>query len=151
MCVSKENAWNFAYVLPKLSEEEPTQLVVPDALQMGWSESPAFFCAATETARDVADKNFESKKEEPPHELKDIMMDVDWSLLPPLPEISDIEEAQFQKLLEVYIDNFIGLIQCKNEISCKDSPETFWMRSIIPFPLRQSLVAKWDPRFLEPN
>ena len=43
------------------------------------------------------------------------MMDVDWSSLPPLPEISDIEEAQFQKLLEVYIDDFIGLIQCKNE------------------------------------
>ena len=115
MCVSEENAWNFAYVLPKLSEEEPTQLVVPDALQMGWSESPAFFCAATETARDVADKNFDSNKEEPPHELEDIMMDVDWSSLPPLPNFSDMEEAHFQKLLEVYIDDFIGLIQCKNE------------------------------------
>ena len=115
MCVSKENAWNFAYILLKLSKDEPTQLVVPDALQMGWSKSPAFFCAATKTARDVADKNFESEKEEPPHKLEDIMMNIDWSLLPPLPEISDTKEAQFQKLLEVYINDFIGLIQCKNE------------------------------------
>ena len=115
MCVSKENAWNFAYVLPKLSDNEPTQLVVPDALQMGWSESPTFFCAATETARDVADKNFESNKEEPPHKLKEIMMDVDWESLPPLPEISEATQPRFQKLLEVYIDNFIGLIQCKNK------------------------------------
>ena len=115
MYVSKENAWNFAYVLPKLSEDKPTRLVVPDALQMGWSKFPAFFCAATKTDRDVADKNFESKKEEPPHKLKDIMIDVDWDSLPPLPKISETGEAQFQNFLKVYIDDFIGLIQCKDE------------------------------------
>lgn len=42
MCVSADDAWNFAYVLPKLDENKPTVLVVPDALQMGWSESPPF-------------------------------------------------------------------------------------------------------------
>ena len=45
--------WNFAYVLPN-HPGEPVELVVPSALQMGWAESPPFFCAASETARDVA-------------------------------------------------------------------------------------------------
>ena len=49
LCVNATNAWNFAYVLPKLDDSEETMLVIPDALQMGWSESPAFFCAVTET------------------------------------------------------------------------------------------------------
>jgi hypothetical protein len=44
--------WNFTYVLPQ-KEGEPVLLVVPTSLQMGWVESPPYFCAATETARDV--------------------------------------------------------------------------------------------------
>jgi hypothetical protein len=45
--------WNFAYVLPQ-PEGSPIMLVVPTSLQMGWVESPPYFCAATETARDIA-------------------------------------------------------------------------------------------------
>jgi hypothetical protein len=30
------------------------KLVVPTSPQMGWVESPPYFCAASETARDVA-------------------------------------------------------------------------------------------------
>ena len=58
MEVSEEDAWNFAYVLPKLDPSEETMLVVPHALQMGWSESPPYFCAATETARNLAEEFF---------------------------------------------------------------------------------------------
>ena len=58
MAVSNEDAWNFCYVLPA---EEPTEniddimIVVPNSLQMGWTESPPCFCAGTETARDLMD------------------------------------------------------------------------------------------------
>ena len=45
--------WNFAYVLPQLSGS-PIKLMVPTSLQMGWVESPAYFCTASETARDMA-------------------------------------------------------------------------------------------------
>jgi hypothetical protein len=44
--------WNFAYVLPQ-NEGKPTMLVVPTSLQMGWVESPPYFCTAMETARDI--------------------------------------------------------------------------------------------------
>jgi hypothetical protein len=45
--------WNFAYVLPQPTGE-PIFLVIPSSLQMGWVESPPFFCTAMETSRDVA-------------------------------------------------------------------------------------------------
>ena len=45
LCVNATNAWNFAYMLPKLDKTKETIQVIPDALQMGWSKSPAFFCA----------------------------------------------------------------------------------------------------------
>ena len=46
--------WNSAYVLPD-KPVQPIRLVVPTSIQMCGSKSPAYFCAATETARDVAD------------------------------------------------------------------------------------------------
>ena len=75
MCVSADDAWNFAYVLPKLDDNKPTVLVVPDALQMGWSESPPFFCAATETAWDVAIKTFLKSTKIPEQPLKHVILD----------------------------------------------------------------------------
>jgi hypothetical protein len=56
MRVSDEDAWNFVYVLPSLKNdinEDDIELVVPNSLQMGWCESPPFFCAGSETARDI--------------------------------------------------------------------------------------------------
>jgi hypothetical protein len=52
MRVSAFVRWNFTYVLPQ-PPSEPLCLVIPSALQMGWTESPGCFCAATETTRDV--------------------------------------------------------------------------------------------------
>ncbi len=58
MDCAKGKEWNFAYVLPQ-PEGEPIKLVVPTSLQMGWVESPPYFCAATETARDITTKFIE--------------------------------------------------------------------------------------------
>ena len=51
--------WNFAYVLPQ-EDGKPVKLVVPTSLQMGWIESPPYFCAASETGRDVAQQYAEA-------------------------------------------------------------------------------------------
>ena len=53
MSCEKGAEWNFAYVLPQ-EEGKPPKLVIPTSLQMGWLESPPYFGAASETARDVA-------------------------------------------------------------------------------------------------
>ena len=90
-------------------------LVIPDALQMGWSESPAFFCAVTETVQDVAEENFVAKKKQRRHEMENIMMDLDVDVKRFLPTLTNNTEGIFQHLLEVYIDDFIGLIQAADE------------------------------------
>ena len=55
---SEKDAWNFCYVLPqveKVKTIEDIELVVQNCLQMGWCESPPFFCASSETAIYVID------------------------------------------------------------------------------------------------
>ena len=47
--------WNFAYILLQAGGEQ-VMLVVPASLRMGWIESPPYFCAASESVRDVAQK-----------------------------------------------------------------------------------------------
>ena len=46
-------------MLPQ-KEGEPVKIVVPTSLQMGWIESPPYFCAAAETAWDVAQQYAET-------------------------------------------------------------------------------------------
>jgi hypothetical protein len=53
MCSKASEEWNFTYVLPQ-PEGEPTGLVVLTSLQMGWVESPPYFCAILATAKDIA-------------------------------------------------------------------------------------------------
>jgi hypothetical protein len=51
----------------------PIRIVVPAALQMGWTESPSYFCTATETARDIIQGLVADKAELPPHCLEEYM------------------------------------------------------------------------------
>ncbi len=45
--------YNYVYLLPQ-AVHKPIVLVVPTSLQMGWVESPPYFCTATEMERDIA-------------------------------------------------------------------------------------------------
>jgi hypothetical protein len=113
MAVNKADAWNFAYVFPGLGPHTPIQLVIPDALQMGWSESPPFFFAATETARDIIDKNMRNNIIQPGPPMENIMMDINWTTvqkLPNQPTATECNQRKFLSLIEVYIYNFIGVI-----------------------------------------
>jgi hypothetical protein len=71
--VKPEHQYNFCYVLPQASGG-PVIIVVPSALQMGWQESPAYFCAATETGRDVIQWLMEKEIPMPRHPCKKYMM-----------------------------------------------------------------------------
>ena len=48
-CAAGEE-WNFAYVMPQ-PPGKPVKLVIPNSLQMGWVESPVYFCVASKTPR----------------------------------------------------------------------------------------------------
>ena len=60
MPVREADKWHFVYVLPG-NTSQPTRLVIPHALQMGWTESPGYFCAATETGRDILQALIDAK------------------------------------------------------------------------------------------
>jgi hypothetical protein len=69
MIVKPEHRWNFCYVLPQ-QPGRPMRIVVPYALQMGWQESPPYFCTATETGRDVIHWLIESDLPLPRHPME---------------------------------------------------------------------------------
>ena len=102
MNVSEEDAWSFCYVMPTLDPPtslDDVQIVVPNCLQMGWCESPPFFCAASETARDVI-ATLLAETALPPHELEHHMLDG--------AEMRLHAATSFSNLVEVFVDDFIA-------------------------------------------
>ncbi len=98
--------WNFAYVLPQ-EEGSAVRLVVPTSLQMGWIESPPYFCAASETARDVAAGYIETAVGSlPRHRFEQHTVATD--------EMSaggtSGSGEGFKYVLEVYVDDFMSLV-----------------------------------------
>jgi hypothetical protein len=98
--------WNVAYILPN-HPGKPIEVVVPSALQMGWALSPPFFCAASETARDVSEQlAHEPVGTLPEHPLEDMTMPEEAKL----PRIHTAKEGlAFLHMLEVFVDDFIQL------------------------------------------
>ena len=126
MCVPKSDEFQFCYVLPPLPDEPPNadiMIVVPAALQMGWTSSPAFFCAATETGRDVAELLCRQPKL-PPHPLEHHMIDpIDPQLLT-LPDLDQCTRdptgpQRLQHLFEVYVDDYCALLQATDEATIR--------------------------------
>jgi len=74
---------------------------------MGWCESPAFFCSASETARDIAQTLRDNNTPLQEHPLENLCMPKPGTL----PTIRDQDTTNLIQLLEVYVDDFIGLIQ----------------------------------------
>jgi hypothetical protein len=102
MKVSDSDAWNFCYVLPSLHEvkEDDTELVVPNSLQMGWCESPPFFCSGSETARDIIE-TISTNPTLPNNKFVPIMLRE--YLEQNTPETKGSETS-----FEVFVDDFIG-------------------------------------------
>jgi hypothetical protein len=80
--------------------------VVPSSLQMGWVESPPNFCAASETARDVASQYTEMAIGSlPDHKFtKYVMNNEHVQALP-----ATVDDNEFRYLEEVYVDDFLAL------------------------------------------
>eukprot|EP00956_Cyclotella_meneghiniana_P003235 scaffold3946_cov41-Cyclotella_meneghiniana.AAC.2 len=96
--------WNFAYVLPQ-REGEPTKLVVPLSLQMGWVESPPYFCAASETARDVAAQYTEL----PVGTQKDNKF-IEYAMgNEAVKNLPEHDESDLRYFIDVYVDDFLSL------------------------------------------
>jgi hypothetical protein len=99
MIVPEEDCWNFAYVLPD-APGEPTRLVIPHALQMGWTQSPGFFSAVTETVRDTIQVLVESDDPLPPHAMESFMV-------PDRPPKRQKTSENTWQMSGVFVDDFI--------------------------------------------
>lgn len=121
MCVPTSDEEQFCYVLPQIPGQTPDKdvmLVVPSALQMGWTSSPAFFCAATETGRDVAEF-LRSLAKLPPHPFEHHMLDpIPRELLDrfPFPRATTAKgkrrlQAGIYHLFEVFVDDYLAVLQ----------------------------------------
>ena len=102
MVVSDKDAWHFCYMItPEPSTPiEDILIVVPHSLQMGWRESPPYFCAATETARDVIQNMFVTLPPLPHHPLEEKMY-----ASTTVPNVIPPPELQTE-FIEVYVDDF---------------------------------------------
>lgn len=112
MAVNDENAWNFCYVLPSDDHNDDIDdilIVVPNCLQMGWCESPPFFCAASETARDVIEALLQEVTL-PIHPFEDKMLDAARDAA--FNRLS--AAAAYVNLVEVFVDDFIGATNNSN-------------------------------------
>ena len=98
--------YNFAYVLPQ-EECMPITLVVPTSLQMGWVESAPYFCAATETARDIASDYCDTPVESLPHHkfAKHVTGAKEFDELP-----TTSKNGKLFYALEVYVDDFMSIV-----------------------------------------
>ncbi len=99
--------WNFAYVLPQ-APGEPVKTVVLSSLQMGWVESPPYFCAATETSRDIAMQYCEIKLGTLKEQKFDALVAGN-ATVAELPETSETQKYM-RYLIEVYVDDFMALV-----------------------------------------
>jgi hypothetical protein len=51
MTVAPGDEYHFVFELPRRPEDAEPHYVLPSPLQMGWTNSPAYFCTATEACR----------------------------------------------------------------------------------------------------
>ncbi|GFH59971.1 hypothetical protein CTEN210_16447 [Chaetoceros tenuissimus] len=103
LAVSDEEAWNFCYVLPSENGEvdlDEVEIVVPNSLQMGWAESPPFFCSASETGRDIIEQLL-TEESLPAHQMESLMFEEKF--------VYGVAAKDTINLVEVFVDDYIAI------------------------------------------
>jgi hypothetical protein len=112
-----------AVAVPALDGDTPL-LAIPLVLPMGWTESPPYFCAMTETVADIANERAAAGWIPPPHRLDSVADSIpDVEVSPPAPRTSPPavpiptrtpntrHRSRPLAEFEVFVDDFIGLAQ----------------------------------------
>ena len=108
MVVEAGEEYNFAYQLPRRPGDMETYYVIPAALQMGWKNSPALFCLATEATRTLLKRVLALTLEEgitTPHPYDDFITALP---APTVPTAIWVPPADIVLFSRVYVDDFVG-------------------------------------------
>jgi hypothetical protein len=113
--LNTNQAMHLACLFPESPGEE-SLVAIPLVLPMGWTESPPYFCAATETIIDLTNSSFDEAPKHPPHRLEHHITygENNAKQLPTLPIPHHRYSQFYDKPLantDVYIDDIIGLYQ----------------------------------------
>jgi hypothetical protein len=127
---------NFVYELPKHPKHPGKWFVIPSALQMGWTNSPAFFCAATEATQQIVARMLAlsiTTGEIPPHTYENYcaaQCQKRWAA-----------RSEMMLLLRVFVDDFIQAIAGPPDRPSRETEELWLARctlhgihSIFPSP-----------------
>ena len=87
--------------------------MVPLSIKIGWVESLNVFCAASETARNTAEKLLKIKSL-PPHPLEYHMLPSNLECTNETQKYKNITTEKLLNLMEVYVDGFIAIFQAKS-------------------------------------
>jgi hypothetical protein len=141
LCVDPSQKWNFCYVMPDPPGSR-VRIVVPSALQMGWAESPAYFCTATETGRDIIDLLLREDVDLPEHPLENFMKPTEEPRTTAPPGSAD------QTYVGVYVDDYIlGLVENEDRslIRRVSRATLHAIHAIFPTPERSGHLGGKDP------
>jgi len=114
--LAPRDAPKLGVLLPRYSGEEP-MIAIPLVLPMGWVNAPPYFCAATETAADLMNADFRNEVAPPStHRLQALAatrgdLSTDGSAPTPLSSRRPTTFTRPLKYADVYVDDFIGLVQ----------------------------------------
>lgn len=117
--------------IPKLGVSIPSSpgegplVAFPLALPMGWTESPPYFCAVTETIADVANDRLLKGRRQRPHHLDQLAstpppLPVPTPLLPPILPSTELQllrnphlpqRSRLLAAIDVFVDDFVGIAQ----------------------------------------
>ena len=112
--------------IPPLYGDKPL-LALPLVLPMGWTESPPYFCTATETVADLTNKRLINNWKAPPHRLEELAGTlpepgdddrppvnetvITTSQQPTNPPSNQRLRKRPLKKTEVFVDDFVGMGQ----------------------------------------
>ena len=106
MIVQTGAEYNFVFELPQQESDTQRWFVIPSSLQMGWTNSPAYFCTATEAGRLLIQRLLAfsaGDKQLPAHALESYCT----NNYVPLPTTMADQGDDFVILLRVFVDDYI--------------------------------------------
>jgi hypothetical protein len=107
MIVEAGKERNFCYQLPETPEKPGKWFVIPSALQMGWTNSPAYFCFATKAAQVILQWLLAltlTSSVIPSHEYEA------WCSDPPGEDQQWSTPSELSVFLRVFVDDFVQAV-----------------------------------------